>query len=202
MRDCRRIRHLIGSYVYNDLAAAERAIVAAHLRQCQRCRDEFTSTRELIRGIPADLLEPPAQAEERVLSSLTAQAMSRARVARRVWAPVWLALAGVALLVLGIWIGYELRHSPLSTYSRGMPIAAAPEDAATPAAPAPTTEPPAAPPEVFAEPGAGAEKPAAAGRRESEWHSISPLQVSEPVRIRAPQPLGLDDVTLAAVAPD
>jgi len=200
MQDCRRIRDLIGPYVYDELDAAERAMVDGHLRQCQRCRDEFTETRQFMQRIPSGLLEAPPQLEERVLSGLTAETMSRAHLARRIWGPVRLALAGAALLALGFWIGYELPRPPLS---RDVPRAAAPDVAAAKrATPAGNAELPTTASDLLTEPTTGAETLATAGPREGEGQVVPAVQALDLVQIRAPRPVGLDDVTVATVAAD
>jgi anti-sigma factor RsiW len=107
MGDCCRIRDLIGSYVYGELDAAERAIVDAHLRQCQRCRDEFAETRKLIRAIPSGLLEAPPQAEERVLRAVQDRLTSRARRPQLQLRGRWV-LVGAAAVAMGVLIAFQL----------------------------------------------------------------------------------------------
>ena len=59
---CRDIRQLLGVYVVGAIDPAERALVDAHLAECQPCRDELAG----LAGLPAMLSRVPAADVERL----------------------------------------------------------------------------------------------------------------------------------------
>jgi anti-sigma-K factor RskA len=59
---CRDIRQLLGVYVVGAIDPAERALVDAHLAECQPCRDELAG----LAGLPAMLSRVPAEDVERL----------------------------------------------------------------------------------------------------------------------------------------
>lgn len=197
MGDCRRIRHLIGSYVYDELDAAERAIVDAHLRQCQRCRDEFAETRELIRAIPSDLLEAPAQAEERVLRAVQHRLASRARRPQLQSRGRWV-LVGATAVAMGTLIASQLLFKQDTKPGESSPFPPA-LTAQGPRADARVdrlreTHPPAP---TVASVSPRMDEAQTAPKMTPEQAPRGPVRVARPqtVALLAPRPVGIDDVT-------
>jgi Putative zinc-finger len=112
---CGEIRLALGVYVLGAIDPAERALVDAHLSECQECRDELAG----LAGLPAllgrvplddaerlalddtelrDLEEPPAELLDSLLGRISAR-----RRARR-WRGV-LAAAAAAVIAIGGGVG-------------------------------------------------------------------------------------------------
>jgi anti-sigma factor RsiW len=201
MGDCCRIRDLIGSYVYDELDAAERAIVDAHLRQCQRCRDEFAETRELIRAIPSGLLEVPPQAEERVLRAVQDRLTSRARRPQLQLRGRWVLIGATAVMV-GVLIAFELpfkqdtkpgdRPGESSSFP---PALTAQGPGADPHVNRPQETHPPAPTVASLSP--GMDEGQTAPKMTPERGPRGPVRVARPqtLALLAPRPVGIDDVT-------
>jgi hypothetical protein len=115
MADCGDIRLALGVYVIGAIDPAERAIVDAHLSQCQDCREELAGLAALpalLGRVPLedaerlalddaelrDLAEPPAE----LLDSLLRRVAGRRRARR--WRGV-AAAAAAAIIAIGGGIG-------------------------------------------------------------------------------------------------
>lgn len=89
--ECRHWRHLLGAYALGDLAADERAAVAAHLEGCAECRAEAASLQSVAQLLPlADPArfsqpapEPAPELAERIAARIGGE--RRSAVRRRRW---------------------------------------------------------------------------------------------------------------------
>lgn len=200
MTHCRRVRPLIGPYLYHDLDDRERSLVDSHLQACARCRAEVASCRDLVARLPQTLPAPTPQARARILQQVESRIAASARrpAPSLPVQPGWrLAFAGAAAaLLLGLWIGSHLpQTTPVVVTAQPPAPAVSPAPAAVPepalesptaARPEQQTSPPAAPPEASdAVPGPAPSSPPTA--------RIITL-------VQAPGPSGIDDVALASVS--
>ena len=99
---CNRMEPLIAAHVADELGAEERVVVEGHLGHCPACRRlaaEQQAVRALLRVRGKGLRElPPALLEERIRDRLN-------RVDARQRRQRWLAVAAVASVVAGLWLG-------------------------------------------------------------------------------------------------
>jgi hypothetical protein len=105
MSRCRRVRGLLGPYLYGEVSSAERALVEKHLGQCQVCRREFESGRVTVGALAEGLFAPDEQVRRRLEARVAAAlAPSRPELARtgRPWGRVAVALAAGLLLCCGL----------------------------------------------------------------------------------------------------
>jgi anti-sigma factor RsiW len=106
---CHRTRHLMGPYLYGDLRGKELRFVEGHLAICSECRAEFAAVESALALVPPDALNPSDETRARILAAAERLTARPHRFAPR-WLPKW-GLAAAAL-VLGVLIGYQLPRSP------------------------------------------------------------------------------------------
>jgi hypothetical protein len=112
MKTCRRVKDLLGPYLYGEASAAEKTLVESHVATCDACRSELESCAGTLQRLPAELFPAEARLRERVQAGLrTARPLRRERVAGPRYALPRRVLFGVALaLLLGIaavWLHYS-----------------------------------------------------------------------------------------------
>jgi len=208
---CRRIRNLIGPYLYGDLDSRERDWVEAHLRACARCRAEVAGAQKMLARTPETLLRPSAEARERITEAVAmrmAEEPAGELLPRRpAWGAPRLALAGAATLIVGIWIGHQLPQRPVAGH------AGPARTAAISTAPSPDRVSTAAGSQAAPNPVVPQGEPERAHAATPQRRPMSPdkQQARENVRprqheriegtpklaLRAPEPEGIDDVRLA-----
>jgi anti-sigma factor RsiW len=213
MNECRRVRDLMGPYLYHALTDPERAQVSAHLSACSACRAEFADARAMLARLPGSLPAPGADAKGRIAAAVAhrwAQERLRkpdgCRPPRRI---AGLAIGAAAVLALGLWIGYHLPHPtgvrparPVVAAGAPTPTRAAPSQSqrAGAAPEARVSEAPRQPGEALpgskARPARGSlPKPAA-----PQPHAAPPGKAEPAPRLLAPRPQGPDDVRLATAS--
>lgn len=97
---CRHISDLASRYLIRELSAVKMAAVEAHLAECETCRAEFEAMARSINALkqPKRTFEPPD-----VLAAVkreAAQPVKSLRPALAGWA-----FAGIAAVVLAVWLG-------------------------------------------------------------------------------------------------
>ena len=109
MSECKRIRNLIGGYLYDELPEVEHSRFESHLQHCRTCRDEVEAAHSLIRRIPTDPEEMPAEAQQRVLRAVQDRLAAQARGPRLrpLGRRVLIAAAAAAMVV---WVAFRLPH--------------------------------------------------------------------------------------------
>ncbi len=214
MSDCDRTRDLVGPYLFADLQGEEFRFVESHLARCPTCRAEFAAVESALALVPADALRPSDETRARILAAARHLTARPDRFARR-WLPRW-GLAAAAL-VLGVLIGYQLpRRPPLPVDTTG-PVVSSPGPAIGPRTVQGTAESP------RGQAPQGGVLPALDGGVEpkemvdshaertapqtgpSEQRSIPDLRptrrlVASVPAVRAPRPVGIDDVQVAEAA--
>lgn len=161
---CEDVTDRLMELLYDELPAAERAPLEAHIAGCARCQAEvasFQKTRAAARSVLA--APPPAGARQRLIAAAMANSAAKTATTppapvsaladgggfwawlRQRWALPTLATMGVMAVFL---LASRLFLNPEKTYRRGQEIAA-------PAAEAPAPAPP-RPPEAAREPGQAA----------------------------------------------
>lgn len=113
---CEEIKPLFADYWNGTLGREERPAVQLHLESCESCRAEAGRLEVLWRDLarlPAD--EPGPDVRERFYETLSAYG-DGARSAKRTiqWDPLLRIAAGIALLLAGAAIGYNLRSNQAS----------------------------------------------------------------------------------------
>ena len=94
---CAAVREQLPDFAARRLDGSKRAPVAAHVLECETCRDEL----ELVGLLLGSRVSAPAGLDERVVEAIT----RRARPAHRPW---WgLSAAAVAAIALGIGISSD-----------------------------------------------------------------------------------------------
>jgi anti-sigma factor RsiW len=98
MSDCPNgdIRDLLPDFLHDGLAASERALVEAHLRDCALCRQELA----LLRGMRAALRQVPAVDVHRIVEAIPPYRAPSRQVSSRSWGG-WRIAAAITLLAAG-----------------------------------------------------------------------------------------------------
>lgn len=98
MTDCPNgdIRDLLPDLLHGRLGAAERAVVEAHLRECEDCRDEL----ELLRSMRSALRRAPAVNVDRIVAEIPPYCAPVRQRPARTWSG-WRIAAAVTLLAAG-----------------------------------------------------------------------------------------------------
>ncbi|RYU79768.1 zf-HC2 domain-containing protein [Hymenobacter persicinus] len=147
-RNCESVQPELLGWLAGDLSAADQRAVEAHLAQCPACQQELTAVRQLwdaLGTVPTP--EPSEQLRPRFYSMLAefqAAEVQKHRWSvagllerlREWWQPAYaLRLAySVALLVVGLVVGYGLKGRPETVGPDSPPLAAASQPASNPAA--------------------------------------------------------------------
>lgn len=98
MNDCPNgdIRDLLPDFLHDRLGADERAVVEAHLRGCELCREELT----FLRGLRASLRRAPSVDVDRIAAAIPAYRAPARQLTTRSWGG-WRVAAAVTLLAAG-----------------------------------------------------------------------------------------------------
>ena len=62
---CEQARQRLGSYLYNEMDAAERRRMEAHMNHCQGCRRELETERRFVAALARKMREISEEADER-----------------------------------------------------------------------------------------------------------------------------------------
>ncbi|MBN1460779.1 MAG: zf-HC2 domain-containing protein [Armatimonadetes bacterium] len=212
MSDCDRTRDLMGPYLYADLQGEELAFVESHLADCPACRGEFAAAKSALALVPPDAFKASDETRARML--VAAQRLT-ARPARS--APQWLLKWGLAAaaLIVGVLIGYQLpRSASVPADTTGTVVVHAgsasggQEAAEAHKGQAPQRE---GPPSVdegverkeLVDSQAEATGPQTAPPKQRPGPERRPARslVASVSALRAPQPMGIDDVQVAEAVP-
>ncbi len=210
MSDCDRTRDLVGPYLFADLQGEEITFVESHLAGCPACRAEFAAVESALALVPPDALKPSDETRARILAAAERLTARPHRFAPR-WLPRW-GLAAAAL-VLGVLIGYQLPRGPsLPTDTTGPAVVRADSSDTVPVQKAAGSHGGQAPEEgVLPSVNGGGEvnemvdshaEATAPQTSPPEQRSIPDLRptrslVASVPALRAPRPLGVDDVRVA-----
>ncbi len=112
--NCRKVKNLLGPYLYGDLEPSERDSVEDHLPTCEECQSNLEALRATVRRIPGDLFLPGEQTHNRVMAQCrdalvqterqAAQPMN-AMLGSRI---VQVGITALLFFALGIWIGHQV----------------------------------------------------------------------------------------------
>ncbi len=115
---CKKIKHLIYLYSYNELTEQERALVQTHLESCPQCRallERIQKTGALLISAPH---VPPTPDWERSWQQIQQRLDSRRSVAQgkissrpTMWWAGALA-ASIAIFILGLFTGFLVKQEP------------------------------------------------------------------------------------------
>lgn len=134
--NCPQVRGVLDAHATGSLHGPQREGVAAHLRQCSACRDEFKAIGDLVRTLRAAPIPPPPAD---LAARLVRNARARDEMTRR--RPAVFGAAIAATLLIGVGIGVALSLFVKAPGANTVVAQAAP--AAPVAAPAPAMARPA-----------------------------------------------------------
>jgi len=211
MSDCDRTRDLVGPYLFADIQGEELTFVESHLAGCPACRTEFAAVESALALVPQDALKPSDETRARIVA-----AVSRLTARSSRSAPRWLLRWGLAAaaLVLGTLVGYQLPRGPSLPTDTAAPavVSAVSASDARPVREAAGSHGEQAPEEgmppsvngggganEIVDSHAGAAPPQTGPPEQRSGPDLRPTRslVASAPALRAPRPLGIDDVQVA-----
>lgn len=102
MKDCAYYEELISRLIDRELTAEEGEELRAHASECENCRAVYTAFSALSGMLSDDLVEPPAELGETVMSAIRRSEMKKLNQSAKKRTRRILSLAACAVLVIGI----------------------------------------------------------------------------------------------------